>query len=375
MTYAMGVYSKQTNIDDFYFNNEEPHAWRDAPDRGGHEPGRGSINGIILICTFRKFLKMDESPNRFDRIVAILIQLQSRKIVKAKDLADRFGVTLRTIYRDIKTLDSAGVPIIGEAGSGYSIMDGYRLPPVMFTPEEAGSFVAAEKLMGKFTDQLMSSHFTKAMFKIKSVLRSDEKNMMANLEQQIDITGSPYGFNKKLPQALQHVTESMVTQRQLLLQYKSVSNETPLQRKIEVIGIFHENQFWYIYAWCHLRNDYRQFRIDRITNLTITEVPFTKKHPALRELRNKDIKTVTTRVRIKVKKSVMPYLHFGRDYHGFLSEKNSSDMVKMAFDSPDVEMSFARWYIMFADYAHILEPESLKLSVRRILDEAMQKLN
>ncbi len=127
-------------------------------------------------------MKIDESPNRFDRIVAILIQLQSRKIVKAKDLAERFGVTLRTIYRDIKTLDSAGVPIIGEAGSGYTIMEGYRLPPVMFTPEEAGSFVAAEKLMEKFTDQLMSSHFTKAMFKIKSVLRSDEKNMIANLE-------------------------------------------------------------------------------------------------------------------------------------------------------------------------------------------------
>ena len=318
---------------------------------------------------------MEQVPNRFDRIVAILIQLQSRKIVKAKDLAERFGVTLRTIYRDIKTLDSAGVPIIGEAGSGYSIMEGYRLPPVMFSREEAGSFVAAEKLMEKFTDELMSSHFTRAMYKIKSVLRTDEKNMIAYLEGQIDIAGSPYGFNKDLPHALQHVTESMSLRRQLLLHYKPPAADEPVERKIEVIGIFHENQFWYIYAWCHLRQDYRQFRIDRITHLRITDIPFTRKHPALQELRNKNKKTETTRVRIKVKKSVAPYLRFGRDYHGFLSENTYGDMVEMAFDSPDVEMSFPRWYIMFADHAQILEPASLKLSVRRILDEALEKLN
>ncbi len=89
----------------------------------------------------------DESPKKFDRVVAILTQLQSKRIVKAQELADRFGVSLRTIYRDIKTLESSGVPISSEAGVGYSIMEGYKLPPVMFTREEAVSFVAAEKLM------------------------------------------------------------------------------------------------------------------------------------------------------------------------------------------------------------------------------------
>jgi predicted DNA-binding transcriptional regulator YafY len=318
---------------------------------------------------------MDHIPNRFDRIVAILIQLQSRKIVKAKDLADRFGVTLRTIYRDIKTLDGAGVPVIGEAGAGYSIMDGYRLPPVMFSREEAGSFVAAEKLMEKFTDESMSAHFATAMFKLKSVLRSDEKNMVEFLEGQIDITASPTGFNKNIPHALQHLVESMATKRQMLVVYKSLNGPDQTQRRIEVIGIFHENQFWYIYAWCHLRKDYRQFRIDRIINLQILQEAFSMKHPTLQELRTKKKNVETTRVRIKVKKSVAPYIHFGRKYHGFLVEKFSGDWVEMEFNSPDVDMSFARWFIMFADHAHILEPESLKLSVRRILDDALKKLN
>jgi biotin operon repressor len=100
----------------------------------------------LNLCTLEKNLqkkKMDETPKRFDRIVAILIQLQSKKIVKAQELADRFEVSLRTIYRDIRTLEASGVPIYSEAAVGYALMEGYRLPPVMFTREEVSSFIAA----------------------------------------------------------------------------------------------------------------------------------------------------------------------------------------------------------------------------------------
>jgi len=91
----------------------------------------------------------DETPKRFDRIVAILIQLQSKKIVRAQDLATRFEVSLRTIYRDIRTLEASGVPIYSEAGLGYSLLEGYRLPPVMFTREEAESFIDRRKTDGE----------------------------------------------------------------------------------------------------------------------------------------------------------------------------------------------------------------------------------
>ena len=318
---------------------------------------------------------MDHVPNRFDRIIAILIQLQSRKVVKAKDLADRFGVTLRTIYRDIKTLDQAGVPVLGEAGTGYSIMDGYRLPPVMFTREEAGSFVAAEKLMEKFTDEMTNTHFARAMYKIKSVLRSDEKNLVALLESQIDIKASLHGFNKNLPHALHHVITSMTNQNQIGLFYQSPKNDTPVWRNVEVIGVFHENQFWYLYAYCHLRQNYRQFRIDRIIDLKLIQTAFTKKHPALQELRDKNKTVETTRVCIRVKKSVAPYLRFGREYHGFVAEKKVDDGIEMVFDSPCVEMDFARWYVTFADYAEIIEPNSLRHSVKSILEKAIRLLD
>src|SRR5690625_2206261 len=124
-----------------------------------------------------------DTLKRFDRLVAILIQLQSKKIVKSQELVERFDVSLRTIYRDIKTLEKAGVPLYGEAGVGYSLVNGYRLPPVMFTQREANSFMAAEKLMQQLTDKEIRTHFQSAMYKIKSVLRGAEKDRVEALEQ------------------------------------------------------------------------------------------------------------------------------------------------------------------------------------------------
>src|SRR6201995_1545562 len=115
--------------------------------------------------------------NRIDRGSAILIQLQSRRVVKASDIADRFGISLRTVYRDIKTLEEAGVPIIGEAGVGYSIVDGYRLPPVMFTREEATAFLTAEKFVEKLTDTSTASHYQSAMYKVRAVIKTSEKDL------------------------------------------------------------------------------------------------------------------------------------------------------------------------------------------------------
>ena len=113
--------------------------------------------------------------NRIDRVTAILIHLQSRRVVKAQEIAERFGISLRTVYRDIRTLEAAGIPLLGEAGVGYSIMEGYRLPPVMFTKEEATAFLTAEKLIEKLTDTSTEESYKSAMYKIKAVLNAAEK--------------------------------------------------------------------------------------------------------------------------------------------------------------------------------------------------------
>src|ERR1700739_4908423 len=130
--------------------------------------------------------------NRIDRLTAILIQLQSKRVVKAQDIAERFSISLRTVYRDVRSLEEAGIPLAGEAGVGYSIMDGYRLPPVMFTKEEATAFLTAEKLIEKLTDASTEESYKSAMYKIKAVLRATEKDYIEHIDKHIEVVDNPY---------------------------------------------------------------------------------------------------------------------------------------------------------------------------------------
>lgn len=315
-----------------------------------------------------------DTVKRFDRIIAILIQLQSKRIVKAQELADRFEVSLRTIYRDIRTLEASGVPIISEAGVGYSIMEGYRLPPVMFTKEEVGSFVAAEKLMQKFVDKSLGNYYESAMMKLKSVLRGREKDWISALESQILVDPTNKLFNDSLPNALETLFESIAEKRQVFLKYQALNSETPSERFVEPVGIYHESGFWYVLAFCHLRNDYRQFRTDRMLAIKSTQHNFTRDHITLDEYRDQYQNVPKTKIVISVDKSVVRYINNSKRQYGFVSEKVKGNQVEMTFMTPYVEHGFSRWYIVFSDYAKILEPESLKLQVQDILEKAIAKL-
>ncbi|MHA7864545.1 helix-turn-helix transcriptional regulator [Flagellimonas marinaquae] len=315
-----------------------------------------------------------DTVKRFDRIVAILIQLQTKRIVKAQELADRFDVSLRTIYRDIRTLEASGVPIVSEAGVGYSIMEGYRLPPVMFTREEAGSFVAAEKLMQKFTDKSLGAYYESAMFKLKSVLRGKEKDWVEALESQVSIVPGQVLFNADVPDALEILFESIAERKQVFLRYESLREETPSERQIEPVGLFHENGFWYILGYCHLRTDYRHFRTDRIHKITRTSLDFILEHGTMDEHRQKSEAVEKTKVRIVVDKSVAKFIRGQCKYYGLVSEETGEEEVEMTFMTTDWENGFARWYLMFGDYATILEPQKLKNRVAEILTNSQKRL-
>lgn len=317
---------------------------------------------------------MDETPKRFDRIVAILIQLQSKKIVKAQELADRFDCSLRTIYRDIRTLEASGVPIYSEAGVGYALMEGYRLPPVMFTREEVSSFIAAEKLMQKFTDPSLGNHYASAMYKLKSVLRSNDKDWLSNIESRVVMQTAEPMFNDNSPNTLAILFESIAEKKQILLSYKTFDKEEVTQRNIEPVGVFHDHNNWYFLGYCHLRKDYRQFRTDRIQAIKKTDCDFTIEHHSLETYLNKTETIPTTKVRILIEKKIARYLVTEKKYHGFVSEKEVDGKIEMTFMSSSVDNGFPRWFLMFGDYATILEPESLKIRTLELLEVNRKRL-
>ncbi len=259
------------------------------------------------------------------------------------------------------------MPIASEAGVGYSIMEGYRLPPVMFTREEAGSFVAAEKLMQKFTDKSLGAYHESAMYKVKSVLRGREKDWISALESQVRIDPAQALFNEDIPDALEILFESIAEKKQVFLKYHSLEAEKPSERHIEPVGLFHENNFWYVLGYCHFRKDYRQFRTDRMLKIRRTGDPFHLQHGTIDEHRNQRTETEMTKIRILVDKKIARYIGTTRRQYGFVAETVKKEGVEMTFMASHMKDGFARWYLMFGDYAQILEPESLKERVRELL--------
>ncbi|TDS58873.1 helix-turn-helix transcriptional regulator [Myroides indicus] len=310
---------------------------------------------------------------RFDRILSLFIHLQSKHIVTAQELADRFNVSLRTVYRDIRSLEQAGVPIYSEAGVGYSLVDGYKIPPTLFTREEALSFAAAEKIMQVYVDQELSDHFTSALFKMKAVLRSSQKAEVSVMEPSILMCSDRTVFNKKVPSALLTLFKSISLKQQIEIKYRKSNTEKPISRIVEPIGVFYENNYWYFMAYCHLRQSYRQFRSDRVYSIELLENLFHAEHGTLdKYLPTKQI-DLNLDVRILVDKKIAPYLVWDRKYYGFIKEIEHAEQTEMHFKMKNLENGFPRWFLMFADKAEIIEPEELKEKVGELLESVLTK--
>lgn len=127
-------------------------------------------------------------------------------------------------------------------------------------------------------------------------------------------------------------------------------------------------------GYCHLRKDYRQFRADRIHEIKKTDIPFSLEHNPLETYLDKDKAVSTIKIRILVEKKIANYLKYERKYHGFVSEKAIDDKIEMTFMSCDTMEGFSRWYVMFGDYATILEPVSLKTKILELLEKNRQRL-
>ncbi len=313
--------------------------------------------------------------NRIDRLAAIVIQLQSKRLVKAKEIADKFSLSLRTVYRDIKALEEAGVPVSGEAGSGYRLMEGYKLPPVMFNEDEASALLTAAKLMQSMSDESFSQHYITALDKIKAVLRLAEKDHIQGIDDHIVVVAPPSTFNKKTRELhLAKILKAIASSTIIGINYTSVEKKETLFRKVEPVGIYYQGSHWYLIAFCRLRNDYRNFRTDKIDKIVLSDDKITQTHPPL----NTFICQVTEqkkvhKVVIDVDPGIVKYLGEQKYYNGFVSEAPCGDMIRITFLTSSL-MGFARWFMLFGDQATIIEPLDLNDAVEKIASNILKKL-
>jgi len=206
-----------------------------------------------------------EKP-RIARLTSIVTQLQSKKLLTATSLAKKYGVSIRTIYRDIRTLEKSGIPIVTEDGRGYSLLSGYQLPPVMFTEKEANALITAEQLILKNKDASFIENYGNAITKIKSVLRSSQKEKTELLTQRIQFRVNV--DNEKSSDYLMTVQTAITDFKLLNINYLSLEDKRT-ERTIEPFAIYSTQENWLLIAFCRLRTEFRAFRIDAIQKLTV----------------------------------------------------------------------------------------------------------
>ncbi|HEX2609330.1 MAG TPA: YafY family protein, partial [Flavisolibacter sp.] len=210
---------------------------------------------------------------RIDRLFGILTLLQSRKFVPAEKIAEKFHISVRTVYRDIKALCEQGIPISFEPSKGYFVVQGYFLPPVSFSSEEAGALLLMESMVAGMADQSIQRHYSTALNKVKAVLHPSQKEKLERLNQHIKFQFPPCFKNDF--DYLTVLQEALAMRTTLEVEYRNTKNEVS-KRQMDPIGLLFYAFGWHIIGWCHLRQDYRDFKVARILKIRTTGQPFQK---------------------------------------------------------------------------------------------------
>jgi predicted DNA-binding transcriptional regulator YafY len=226
----------------------------------------------------------DNDTKRLSRLTAILTQLQTKRLTTATSLAEKFKVSVRTIYRDIKALEKGGVPILTEEGKGYILMEGYRIPPVMFSESQANALILAEQLVLKNSDTSFIRDYSEAIDKIKAVLRTSEKDKANLLGER---TRFDQNVNRKRNSSNISQLQNALTNCYLVkVDYSNEEGESTT-RTLEPFALISTTENWLLIAWCHSRDSFRYFRLDRITRLEVLLEKFTQHKMTLQEFFDK----------------------------------------------------------------------------------------
>ncbi|GAB1463477.1 helix-turn-helix transcriptional regulator [Pedobacter sp.] len=210
--------------------------------------------------------------NRIDRLFGILILLQSKKYVSAESIANRFEISIRTVYRDVKALTEQGVPLSFEPNKGYFIVQGYFLPPVSFNTDEASALLMMERFLEGFADKSIKQHYHSALDKVKNILKSNQKEVLENLNANIRLQ-----LPKRLHSDVEYLSllQNAIADKHLIaIRYKNYKEEIS-ERHLEPIGLIFYAFSWHLIGYCHLRNAYRDFKVNNILQLNCSSLPFT----------------------------------------------------------------------------------------------------
>jgi predicted DNA-binding transcriptional regulator YafY len=301
--------------------------------------------------------------NRTDRLLAIVLELQARGGARAEDLARTFEVSKRTIYRDITALSEARVPVVASPGTGYRLMEGYFLPPLSFTPDEAAMLVLGAHAVRFAVDAPYREATYAALRKLEAVLPPDSRARVQELYQSMRIFGG--WASAEDADKMGALREAILQRRVVRLKYHSPRDEGPLDRDVEPYSLIHYRNVWHLHAWCRMRRDIREFRLDRIDALAVLDERF-ERDPARAERRRERQRPPLT-VRVRFLERVLRWVREER--HWSLRGEEPDGVMVFAVEEPG---DIAPWLLRWGSAAEVLEPPMVR---RAVAEEAERIAN
>lgn len=298
--------------------------------------------------------------NRTDRLLAIVLELQARGRQRADDLAATFETSKRTIYRDIQALGEAGVPLVSVPGRGYSLMKGYFLPPLSFTTEEATMLLLGSEFMAQNFDAQYRAAAQSASRKIAGVLPEKPRGEVQYLQDNIRFIVANTPEESREMQMLQQLRRAIIDRVTVRFRYHarfSSSQNEEQAREADPYGLANVGNKWYLAAYCHLRKDLRNFRLERMDNLELLSRTFTRPANFQLGLRsNLDQDSIIVKVIFDHETS-----RWAREsrWYSTVCEEETSDGLLVTLKVRQ-ESEIIQWLLGWGSHVRVLEPASLR---------------
>jgi predicted DNA-binding transcriptional regulator YafY len=310
--------------------------------------------------------------NRTDRLLAIVLELQGKRWRRAEDLAETFETSKRTIYRDMLALGEAGVPIVSIPGRGYSLVEGYFLPPVSFSADEATILLGADVMAQSF-DAHYQTVAASASRKILGVLPDAQRATVESLRERIQfISGGPAARlgAEQQREKLQRLRGAIVESRRVRFDYHTrygssprsslaaaTSPDAPTPRVVDPYSLAHVGGSWYLTGYCHTRRGQRTFRLERIDNPTV--LPETFERPTALRLRPRRIEESSQiPIRALFAPEVARWVRESPSYFTLAMDDTPAGLL-VTLAVRDLS-EITQWLLGWGRHVRILEPAALR---------------
>jgi predicted DNA-binding transcriptional regulator YafY len=302
-------------------------------------------------------------------LITLILTLQNQPNRKASELADKLGVSVRTLHRYFAMLDEMGIPVYAERGpyGGFSLVRGYKLPPLVFSLEEAVAVYLGTSLVREMWGELYREASQGAMAKIENILPNEQRGEVDWARRSLVATGLNRASLNNISTILEKLRFAARERRQVLALYQSQKDSKGAKRKIDPYALVFRSGWWYLVGYCHLRTALRTFRVDRIQSLKILEksfeIPVDFDIHTYLENELKDQAPVRARLRF-----IPEAMHVITNNKSLWesTQENPDGSIDAVIAAPDLQW-LASFTLSFANWVKVLEHEELITMVRDLV--------